>query len=82
MQSFNRITLPVAQALQHVKNAAEMRALRVFFEDMLKETDASLRRAKGDQILQLQGRACLIEEFLTAVDTAVEVVEKLRNPEV
>lgn len=77
MIHFSNADKQVLTALTRMK-APEMRPLREFFQKLADDTDAALRRAKPDDFQKLQGRAQLLEEFLTAVEQSAEVLEKMR----
>ena len=57
----------------------EMQPLLKFLESMLHETDHAMRRAKGDDVPQLQGRAQVLEDFLTAVEKSPGTLEKFNQ---
>lgn len=77
MKGFNTVDLPVAQALNRMKSV-EMRPLLEFFKNLDTQTKDALIRADSDTFARLQGRATLLQEFLIAVETSADVVEKLR----
>ena len=77
MLHFNNADKQVLVALTRMKSP-ELRPLREFFQNLADDTDVALRRAKTDDYQRLQGRAQLIEEFLTAVETSTKVLEKTR----
>jgi hypothetical protein len=77
MKSFNQADKQVIASLFRMQSP-EMKPLLVFLSEMLKEADTALRRAKGDQVPQLQGQACLLQDFLTAVEQSAASLEKLK----
>lgn len=77
MLQFNSAELRVQVALTKLKHP-EMAPLLTFVKKLADETDAALRRAKPEDVLRLQGRAQLLEEFLTSVEQSTEVVERMR----
>jgi hypothetical protein len=77
MEGFNAADKQVVAALLRMRSP-EMQPLLAFFENLLVSTDGALRRATGDTFARLQGRALLIEEFLSAVDESPQTLEKMR----
>lgn len=77
MEGFNSADRQVVEALLRMRSP-EMKPLLTFFENLLVSTDRALRRAGGDDFARLQGRALLLEDFLTAVAEAPQTREKLR----
>lgn len=57
----------------------ELAPLLTFLKTMMQDTDHALRRTQGNELLQLQGQAMFLEEFLAAVESSATTMEKL-NP--
>ena len=77
MITFSQADKQVIAALTRMRSP-EMRPLLQFFDNLTRDTDVALRRAKPDDIGRLQGRAQLLEEFVTAVEQSTEVLERMR----
>jgi len=76
--SFSNIDKQVAEALLRMQSA-EMKPLLTFLKNLDADTKTSLVRAGADTFARLQGRAGFLDEFLTAVETSADVVEKLHR---
>lgn len=77
MIQFNQADKQVLIAVNRMKSP-EMRPLLEFFQNLLDDTDTALRRAKGEDLPRLQGRAQLLEDFLTSVEKSSDNLSKMR----
>ena len=77
VKGFNSIDRLVAESLHRMKSP-EMVPLHRFITELMQETQIAWITAEGDKLTRLQGRAGVLKEFLDAIDTSAQTLEKLR----
>lgn len=79
MNGFNTVDKPTAAALHRMK-LPEMEPLLKFLKNLAEEHKDALVTADTERFVRLQGRASILQEFLTAVNDAAETLEMLNTP--
>lgn len=65
--------------MQALDGAPEWQTVRRWLQDSLDTMDVKLRRAAGDELFRLQGRAQCLEDLLTKFDDAQAIEARLNQ---